>query len=148
MDGFLNLLKKQKKSELVVMFVFIVYLVSGYKIGEPFATMIDSIPGKVVLLLLVVFMFMRVNPVLAILGLFVAFEMMRTASIVTGNDALHRYALSEEKKEGQMSSFNQMPYTLEQEVVDKMAPLVQSSSSLTPASYVPSVDEVHNASNI
>ena len=88
------------------------------------------------------------NPILAILALFVAFDLMRRSSISTGIDALKRYAPSEEKKSSQFSAFNQFPYTLEQEVVKKMAPIVQSGSSMSKASYKPLLDNLYDASPI
>jgi hypothetical protein len=93
-------------------------------------------------------MFMHNNPILAILALFVAFDLMRRSSVSTGIDALKRYAPTEEKKSSQFSAFNQFPYTLEQEVVKKMAPIVQSGSSMTKASYKPLLDNLYDASPI
>jgi hypothetical protein len=93
-------------------------------------------------------MFMHNNPILAILALFVAFDLMRRSSVSTGIDALKRYAPSEEKKSSQFSAFNQFPYTLEQEVVKKMAPIVQSGSSMSKASYKPLLDNLYDASPI
>jgi len=46
----------------------------------------------------------------------------------------------------QFTAFNQFPYTLEQEVVAKMAPIVRSGSSLTSASYKPLLDKLYDAS--
>jgi hypothetical protein len=48
----------------------------------------------------------------------------------------------------QFTAFNQYPYTLEQEVVKKMAPIVQSGSSLSKASYMPTLENLHDASTI
>jgi hypothetical protein len=93
-------------------------------------------------------MFMHNNPILAILALFVAFDLMRRSSVSTGIDALKRYAPTEEKKASQFSAFNQFPYTLEQEVVKKMAPIVQSGSSMGKASYKPLLDNLYDASPI
>jgi hypothetical protein len=45
----------------------------------------------------------------------------------------------------QFTAFNQFPYTLEQEVVAKMAPIARSGSSLVPASYKPLLDNLHDA---
>jgi len=94
----------------------------------------------------VIFMFMKTGPVLAALSLFVAFDLIRRSSSVTGLDALRRYAPSEENKNIQLTAFNQFPYTLEQEVVRKMAPIIHSGSSLTRASYTPAMGELHDAS--
>jgi hypothetical protein len=48
----------------------------------------------------------------------------------------------------QFSAFNQFPYTLEQEVVKKMAPIVRSGSTLSKPSYKPLLDNLYDASPI
>jgi hypothetical protein len=91
---------------------------------------------------------MKANPVLAVLAVFVAFDLMRRSTSTTGLGALEKYAPTEKKKMSQFTAFNQFPYTLEQEVVSKMAPIVRSGSSITPASYKPLLDNLHDASPI
>ena len=117
----------------------------GYKTPQPVAGLVDTLGGKIVIFIIVVYLFMYSNPILAVLALFVAFDLIRRSSAATGIDALQKYAPSEEKKSSQFTAFNQFPYTLEQEVVKKMAPIVQSGSSLSPASYKPLLDNTHDA---
>jgi hypothetical protein len=68
--------------------------------------------------------------------------------MTTGIDALQRFAPSEQKKSSQFTAFNQFPYTLEQEVVAKMAPIMKSGSSLNQASYKPLLDNLYDASPV
>jgi hypothetical protein len=91
---------------------------------------------------------MRNHPILAVLALYVAFDLIRRSSMTTGIAALEKYAPTEEKKSSQFSAFNQFPYTLEQEVVAKMAPIMQTGSSLTKAPYKPLLDNLHDATPI
>ena len=148
MDSFSSLFKKEHMGELILVILFIIYLIMGYKTPEPVASMIDSIGGKIVIILIVIYMFMHTHPILAILSLFVAFDLIRRSSLTTGIDALKRYAPSEEKKSSQFSAFNQYPYTLEQEVVKKMAPIIQSGSTLSKPSYKPLLENLYDASPI
>ena len=148
MESYSSLFKKQHMGELVLVILFIIYLIMGYKTPEPIASMIDSIVGKIVIFIIVIYMFMHTHPVLAVLALFVAFDLIRRSSVTTGIDALKRYAPSEEKKMSQFSAFNQFPYTLEQEVVKKMAPIVRSGSTLSKPSYKPILDNLYDASPI
>ena len=129
MDSFSSLFKKEKMGELLLLILFILYLIMGYPTPEPVANVIDTIPGKVVLFILVVYLFVYSNPLLAVLSLFVAFDLIRRSSNATGLDALKKYEPSEEKKSSQFTAYNQFPYTLEQEVVKKMAPIVQSGAT-------------------
>jgi len=132
-------------AEIVLIILFIIYLVLGLKTPEPIANIIDTLVGKIVILIIVIYLFMHANPILAILALFVAFDLIRRSSIATGSGALFRYSLGEEQKFSQFTAFNQFPYTLEQEVVKKMAPIVQGGTSLTKASYKPVLDNLYDA---
>lgn len=146
MDNFSSLLKKDNMAELVLVILLIIYLIMGYKTPEFLANVIDTLIGKIVILLIVIYLFMNVNPILAVLALLVAFDLVRKSSMVTGIDSLKKYEPSEEKKYSQFTAFNQFPYTLEQEVVKKMAPIVKSGASLTPPSYKPLLENTYDAS--
>jgi hypothetical protein len=148
MESNSSLLKKEHMGELMLVILFIIYLIMGYKTPEPVAMMIDTLAGKIVIFIIVVYMFMNTHPILAILSLFVAFDLIRRSSLSTGIDALKRYAPSEKKKASQFSAFNQFPYTLEQEVVKKMAPILQSGSSLSKPTYKPLLENLYDATPI
>ena len=141
-----NLLKKEHMGETVLIVILIIYLLMGLETPEPVANLVDTLVGKISIFLIVIYLFMNFNPILAVLALFVAFDLVRRSSMVTGIDALQRYAPTEKKKSSQFTAFNQFPYTLEQEVVAKMAPIVRSGSSLSPPSYKPLLDNLHDAS--
>lgn len=148
MDSFSSLFKKEHMSELILAILFITYLIMGNKTPQPFASLIDSVFGKVIIFFVVVYMFMHSNPILAILTLVVALDLIRLSSYSTGSYALQQYLPSEEKKSSQFTAFNQFPYTLEQEVVKKMAPLVQNNSTLSKPSYKPLLDNLYGASSV
>jgi hypothetical protein len=148
MESFSSLFKKEHMSELVLVIFFIIYLILGLKTPEPIANLIDTLVGKITILIIVLYLFMNANPILAVLSLFVAFDLIRRSSLATGIDALKKYAPSEEKKMTQFTAYNQFPYTLEQEVVAKMAPVMQSGSSITQASFKPILDDLHDASPV
>jgi hypothetical protein len=148
MESYSSLFKKEHNGQLVLGILFIIYLILGYKTPEPFASMIDSIAGKIVIFIVVIYMFMYTHPVLAVLSLFVAFDLIRRSSLTTGIDALQKYAPSEEKKMSQFSAFNQFPYTLEQEVVKQMAPILRSGSTLSKPSYKPLLENLYDASPV
>jgi hypothetical protein len=145
MESYSSLFKKEHNGQLVLAILFIIYLILGYKTPEPFASMIDSIAGKIVIFMVVIYMFMHTHPVLAVLSLFVAFDLIRRSSLTTGIDALQKFAPSEEKKMSQFSAFNQFPYTLEQEVVKQMAPILRSGSTLSKPSYKPLLENLYDA---
>lgn len=134
--------------ELALAILLIVYLVLGFRTPDAVAGMVDSLVGKIVMFVVVIYLFLHANPLLAVLALFVAFDLMRRSSVATGIDALQKFAPSEEKRSSQFTAYNQFPYTLEQEVVAKMAPMVSAGSSLTQASYKPLLDNLYDASPV
>jgi hypothetical protein len=146
MESLTSLFKKQHMSELILAIIFIIYLIMGYKTPEPIANIIDTILGKIIILIIVISLFVYSNPLLAVLSLFVAYDLIRRSSVSTGIDALKQYLPTEEHKSSQFSAFNQFPYTLEQEVVKKMAPIVQSGTTLIKPSYKPVLENLHDAS--
>jgi hypothetical protein len=148
MESFSSLFKKEHMGELILVILFIIYLILGLKTPESIANLVDTLIGKIVIFLVVIYLFMHSNPILAVLSLFVAFDLIRRSSMTTGLDALQKYAPSEQKKMSQFTAFNQFPYTLEQEVVAKMAPIARSGYSLTKSSYKPMLDNIHDAATL
>jgi hypothetical protein len=138
---FIDKLKNMKKEE-VLAFLFALYLILGLHVPEPFASAIDSMLGKIIVITLAIILFTNTGAVLGILGFLVAFDLIRRSSFSTGSV----YALGEDFKMERITSYNQQPYTLEQEIVSKMAPLsrpniIQSVGS----SYVPLTEDDHGA---
>ena len=148
MDRFTELVKGPHKGEIALSVLMSVYLIAGVKTPELIAIMIDNIVGKIVIILMVIYLFMHTTPILGVLAALVAFDLMRRANDTTGIGALQEYAPTEQKKMSQFTAFNQFPYTLEQEVIAKMAPLVRSGSSLYAASYKPMLDNTYDASQL
>jgi hypothetical protein len=98
----------------------------------------------VVLVALMLFAYSK--PILGILALLVAYQLIKSASVKTGMAGLEEYYPTESKKWSPFTPTNQFPYTLEQEVVKKMAPIVQSGSSMSKPSYKPLLDNLYDAS--
>ena len=151
MESLSSLFNKEHVGELILSILFIIYLVLGFHTPQPVANLIDTLVGKLVILLIVLYLFLHSHPILAVLALFVAFDLMRrsTSAYSSGPLALgplQPYAPSEESKQSVFSATHQFPYTLEQEVVKKMAPILRTGSSMTAASYKPMLVSDHDAS--
>jgi hypothetical protein len=146
MNSFSSLFKKEHRGELILIIIFIIYLILGYKTPQPLAFLVDNLIGKIVIFIIVIYMFLYKNPILAVITLFVAFDLMRRSSMTVDNNLIQSYIPSEENKMNQFTAFNQFPYTLEQEVVKKMAPIVQSGSVMKKASFRPMLENLYGAS--
>ena len=59
MEVFTNLLKKDHMGELILIVVFIFYLVLGLRTPDLLANMVDNVVGKVVIILVVIYLFMN-----------------------------------------------------------------------------------------
>ncbi len=145
MDNFKNLFQKDNLGELSLTILFIIYLIMGYKLPHEVSNRISTPIGKIAVILIALSLFIYCNPILGIIALFVAFDLIRRTDVYTGIDALKKYAPTEEKKSSQFTAFNQFPYTLEQEVVNRMAPIVRTESTLFAASYKPMLENLHDA---
>jgi len=143
-----SLFKKQRIGELLLACLFVIYLILGYNTPQYIASVADTIIGKIIIISVVIYMFLKSHPILAILGLFVAFDLIRRSSIITGNSSLENYSLSDAKKSAQMAAFNNDNiYTLEQEMVKKMTPIINMSNliSESPATYNPVSGNTYSA---
>jgi len=150
MNSLTGLFKKQNVPQLMLAIVFIIYLIMGYKTPEPLANLIDTLPGKIVVVLIALCLFTCVHPVLGVLGLLVAYDLLRRSGVETGIDALEKYLPTQQKVDSQFTAFNQFPYTLEQEMVKKMAPLNKSNEFYggPGENYKPVLDKTYDAAYI
>ena len=147
MEYFNELLEKKNMPQLVLVVLFIIYLLMGYKTPDSVANMIDSTVGKIVVALFALLLFAYSNPILGVLGIFVAYQLVRSASIKTGMAGLEEYYPTEEKKWSPFTPAHQFPYTLEQEMVKKMAPQ-KFNTNYVKATYKPTLDETYDAASV
>jgi len=145
MDYFRDLFTKKHMPELVLAALLALYLVIGYQVPEGIATMIDTTFGKIVVVVVALMLFAYSNPVLGILALLVAYQLIKCASIKTGMAGLEQYYPTEAKKWSPFTPENQFPYTLEQEVVKKMT-TQKFNTEYVKAPYRPTLDDTHDAS--
>jgi hypothetical protein len=145
MDYFRDLFTKKHMPELVLSALLALYLVMGYQVPEGVATMIDSTIGKIVVVVIALMLFAYSNPVLGILALLVAYQLIKGASVKTGMAGLEEYYPTEAKKWSPFTPTHQFPYTLEQEVVKKMT-TQKFNTEYVKAPFRPTLDDTHDAS--
>jgi hypothetical protein len=138
-----DLFKKQHTGELVLVVLFIIYLIMGYKTPQPVANFISSIPGMVIVVILAIMLLCSCHPILGVIGVVVAFELIRRSN----RDSNDEYIPSEQNKMQELTAYNQFPYTLEQEVVKEMT--VQRFSGVpSQATYKPYLEDNYDAAPI
>ena len=101
------------------------------------------------------YLFLFKNPILAVLSLLVLIDLIRRSNYYNTDMATRIEQILQpgctdgpEMSQYPFTKFNQFPYTLEQEVVKTMAPIVQSGSVLTKPSFKPFLETDHDASPI
>lgn len=149
MDNFQDLFKKRNIGELLLSILFIIYLIMGYKTPSVLAHVVDTIYGKAAVVLIALILFANSNIILGVLGFLVAYNLITKSEIVTGSYGLNNYLPTEKKKYSALTSYNQFPYTLEQEIVKKMAPINKSDTSGSNTySFNPVLDDLHDAAPV
>lgn len=145
MEYLKDLLAKKNTPELLLTVLFIVYLVLGYSVPDGIASIIDTPIGKIVVVVVALMLFAYSNPVLGVLALLVAYQLIKGASIKTGMAGLDEYYPTESKKWSPFSASHQFPYTLEEEVVKKMT-TQKFNTEYVKAPFRPVLDDTHDAS--
>ncbi|MDA9072517.1 hypothetical protein N9K75_01435 [bacterium] len=147
MEPYQNLFKKSNYHHLALLVVLILYSVLNIQTPSMLANLIDNIYGNIVIIIAAFYLFAHCHPIVGVVGLFAAYELIRRSSHSTGTLAIERYLPTEIKKSGHFSAFNQFPVTLEEEVVKQMAPLVESAGPSN-LNYKPASEETHNAMDV
>lgn len=142
-----NTIVNEKPSHLILGIFFIIYILLNVQTPSFIAGPIDNIFGKSIVVIVAIVIFMKTNPIVGILGLIAAYQLIQLSSISTGSYAINNYLPSEKQKEREMVYLNashKMDGSLEEEMVEKMAPLVikDGGAQLT---YQPILDGQHDA---
>jgi len=147
MQNLLRQIKMEKREHLIhliLLILLIIYILLEIHLPASLSRAVDSIYGKVVLYLLALHIFFNVCKVAGVLALVAVYTMIKRASLKSGTFAMQEYLPSEERKVMDFSKFNDYPYTLEEEEVARMAPLVRNETSVG-SSYKPVLDSLHDA---
>ena len=147
MDNVKNLYEKGTSPQTLLSGLFILYLVMGFHMPDQLASIIDTTVGKILIAFSALSLFAYTNPLLGVLGVLVAYKLIITATHSTGLGMLDIYAPTEDKKWAGFPQISKYPYTLEQEMVKKMAPIVQPDSA-GKATYKPSLENLHDAVSV
>ena len=145
-----NLFRSMSSLEILLLTLFIVYLILPLEMPDMIAMAINSPLGMLALFILAVYMFLNVNPILAVVYILVAYELLRRSNKNGGQQVIVQYTPSQPKKDAQMKAMNPVQKaTLEEEVVDKMAPIGHSEMIVyTASSFKPVSENIKGASAV
>ena len=117
--------------DAVLFILFIIYLVFPINTPPFLANLIDTPLGMIVIFAITISLFIYTNPILGILCIFVAYELLRRSSKQTGASAYVQYTPTQAKRNQEMKDMNPPASTpLEVEVIQKMAPIGHSDKNV------------------
>ena len=132
--------------EKILFVVFAIYLI--FQVATPYwlVPWINSSLGLVVVFLVVIYLFCYTTPILGVLSIFVAYELLRRSAVMPLAKAqIESRAPSQKKKDVHLEKLN-VPTnykSLEEEMVGDMAPIgVSEPSNFEKPSFLPSANPI------
>ena len=128
---------------LVLTILLCVFIVFDIQVPNALANMIDNPIGKIAVAALALCL-LSMNTLLGVIGLVAAYVLIQRSADTTGTQAQKDYLPSEAKKSNVLSSMNQFPMTVEEEVIAKMLPM-NNQVDLSQPEFKPVLGDTHNA---
>jgi hypothetical protein len=141
--------KSLSSLEITALVVFIVYIIFPFKTPAFLSGVINTPVGLVGVLIVTLYLFFYTNPILGVVYIFVAYELLRRSSLVkTGDTYMVKTTPSEEKRAKEMVQMNpERSVTLEEDVIATMAPAqVFNADPEVDSSFQPVIERVVGAS--
>ena len=123
MEMFRTLSRREKRSELVLFILFIIYILFNIRTPYYLASYVDTVGGYIVVIGLFILLCKSVSVwAVAALGAVAMIIFVQRSRVSTGTAAMSLFLPSEIQKTNYLSNLNELPVTLEEEMVHKMAP--------------------------
>ena len=138
-------LKSISPLEILLFILFVVYIVFSIPTPAILIPLLDSPLGLGIIILTTLYLFFYTTPILGILSVLVAYELLRRSSKVSGSTPILKYTPTQIKKDKYMKEMNPPTnvLTLEEEIVREMAPIGKSDpSTYIDTSYKPIADKL------
>lgn len=134
--------------EIGILILFVIYLVFDIYPTDSMAKYIDTPIGMGATLIVTLYMFITFSPILGVISLFVAYEVIRRSALINNRVAMIQYTPTQERKNVELAEMNPpQPTTLEEEMVASMAPIGKSSMiSYQTSEFKPVAEDSHGAS--
>lgn len=145
MNQLFKLLKKEQ-NEYVAIFLMVLFIVFNVTVPEPLAVLIDTLPGRIVVMALAASL-LYVHNVLGVIAIIFAYILIHRSERKTGTYHMRKFLPSEAKKDRHLSAMNQFPSTLEEQMVQDMVPFVKDGPITSP-NYKPVSENLHDAAKL
>lgn len=145
----LDFWKSLTSLEIVLIVLLVIYIVFAIPTPDTFIPFMNSSVGFAIVVIVVIFMVYYTNPILAILSIFVGYELIRRSSYNTMNNnifsvpVVQSFPINQLEKDVIMKEMNPLQsVTLEEEVINKMAPIgIMDTATFIETSYQPLPDK-------
>ena len=133
--------------EVILFIVFVLYIVFQPRTPPVLAGLIDTPVGTAIVLTFAVYLLLYSHPVLGVLSIFAAYELLRrSSSVIQYIPTMLAKEQEQPKVDAKIKSFNPpADRTLEEDVVSQMAP-IEVSSDYVETGFKPVSNDVHGAS--
>ena len=147
METFRTLSRKDNQSELLLIILFIIYILFNIRTPYFLASIVDTVGGYLVVagLFILLCKSVKIWPVAA-LGAVALIIFIQRSRVSTGTAGMSMFLPSEIQKSNYFLNLNEMPVTLEEEMVHKMAPFQGHISD--DGSYKPVLDDTYDAAKV
>lgn len=149
MNLFKKAVKTSKKHELVLGCLLVLYILFNIQTPSVLAPFVNNLVAQILIGILALSIFVNVNPILGVVVVIATFEFLRRTNKLSVSYARNNFVPSESHKSEILDAVNNnpIPKTLEEEVVDQMAPLGGVEKPELPnAGFSPVLDNLHDAS--
>jgi hypothetical protein len=126
--------------EIVIMVVLVIIIVGGVSIPSDIHSIVGGVPGTIIILFIVYYLF-TVSPILGVFAMIAGYEVVMNTMANKINPIL-----DELPSQTPFTPTNQFQITLEETIVKKIAPLVQSITP-THLNFKYSQDNTYAAAN-
>lgn len=136
--------------EITALVIFVIYIIFPFKSPAFLSGTANTPIGLVVLLVVTLYLFFYTNPILGVVYIFVAYELIRRSSLVRRGSAdnyMVRSSPSEVQRAIEMNQMNPVRVvTLEEDVISKMAPAQVFHENTIDSGFKPVAERVVGAS--
>jgi hypothetical protein len=147
MEMFRTLSRSDKRSELILFILFIIYILFNIRTPHYIASYVDSVGGYIVVVGLFILLCKSVSVwAVAALGAVAMIIFVQRSRVSTGTAGMSLFLPSEMQKTNYLSNINEMPVTLEEEMVHKMAPF--QGHIADDQSFKPVLNDTHDAARV
>lgn len=135
------------KEQAVLAIILIIFILGDISAPAPLANMIDSVTGNIIVGLLALSVFVNGHPLLGMLALVASYMLVKRSGHMPGFRKSKESETSENSKVMDFSKYNDYPVSLEEEMVEQMAPLVKHKPASN-SNYQPVLSKLHLAAPI